>query len=175
MVDSNMFLKNYYFYGRHADMVKELTSIIDESSGAKIFASNIDVLIYASLVGLFYNHKSKPDTTDKNNHTNILAEQFNGKTKEIHLVFKFVTLLGNKDKFDDVTRLNKTFRNPETDDNYRVFEEYMIGGLEEIYDMLMVKSNINYQDYLTSLNKMLNGFNPIETTESIDPSTDNFF
>lgn len=174
MADKNMFLKNYYFYGKHADMVKALTDKVEEESGAKIFSSSVELFIYSAMVGLFYNHRSKPDS-DKNKHTNILAEQFNGKNREIKIVFKFVTLLGNQDKFDEITRLNKTFRNPETDENYKAFEEYVLGGLEEIYDKLMIKSNTNYQDYLTSLNKLLNEFNPIETDDTIGPSTDDFF
>ncbi len=174
MADKNMFLKNYYFYGKHADMVKALTDKVEEESGAKIFSSAVELFIYSAMVGLFYNHRSKPDS-DKNKHTNILAEQFNGKNREIKIVFKFVTLLGNQDKYDEITRLNKTFRNPETDENYKAFEEYVLGGLEEIYDKLMIKSNTNYQDYLTSLNKLLNEFNPIETDDTIGPSTEDFF
>ena len=174
MADKNMFLKNYYFYGKHADMVKSLTDKVEEESGAKIFNSAVELFIYSAMVGLFYNHRSKPDS-DRNRHTNILAEQFNGKNREIQIVFKFVTLLGNQDKYDEITRLNKTFRNPETDDNYKTFEEYVLGGLEEIYDKLMIKSNTNYQDYLTSLNKLLNEFNPTETDDTIGPSTDDFF
>lgn len=174
MADKNMFLKNYYFYGKHADMVKSLTDKVEEESGAKIFNSAVELFIYSAMVGLFYNHRSKPDS-DRNRHTNILAEQFNGKNREIQIVFKFVTLLGNQDKYDEITRLNKTFRNSETDDNYKAFEEYVLGGLEEIYDKLMIKSNTNYQDYLTSLNKLLNEFNPTETDDTIGPSTDDFF
>lgn len=174
MVDKNMLLKNYYFYGKHADMVKALTNKVEEESGAKIFSSNLELFIYSAMVGLFYNHRTKPDS-DKSKQTNILAEQFNGKNREIKIVFKFVTLLGNQDKYDEITRLNKTFRNPETDENYKAFEEYILGGLEEIYDKLMVKSNTYYQDYLTSLNKLLNEFNPIEADDPIGPSTDAFF
>lgn len=77
--------------------------------------------------------------------------------------------------FDLYDYQNKTFRNPETDENYKAFEEYVLGVLEEIYDKLMIKSNTNYQDYLTSLNKLLNEFNPIETDDTIGPSTDDFF
>lgn len=175
MTDKNLFLKNYYFYGKHADMVDKLCSEIDKrDSNAKIFETFIDLFIYASLVGVFYDHRSKP-STDKSNTKNILAEQFNSHSSKLNIAFKFVTLLGNKDKYDEVTRLNKTFRNPETDENYIAFEEYMLGGLEEIYDKLMVETNHNYSDYLTSLNRMLSEFKKTDDSDEIELGTDDFF
>ena len=106
---------------------------------------------------------------------NIMAEQFNSHSHDVRLAFKFVTLLGNKDKYDEKARLNRTFRNPETDDNYKEFEEYMLGGLEDIYNKLMVDSNIRYEDYLTSANQFLNEFKANDTDGEVNPGTDDFF
>ena len=90
-------------------------------------------------------------------------------------MFKFVTLLGNEVKYDEVTRLNKTFRNPETDENYIAFEEYMLGGIEEIYDKLIIDSNKTYQDYLTSISKMLSDFKKVEEIDDVFLNTEDFF
>ena len=57
---------------------------------------------------------------------------------EVQIAFKMVTLLGNANKYDEIERLNRTFRNPETNDNYSQFEEYMLGGLEDIYNKIML-------------------------------------
>ena len=172
--DKNLFLKNYYFYGRHADMVVALTNKIDEESGASVFSSFIELFIISSIVGVMNNHKVKPDS-DKSKNKNLLAEQFNSHYHDLKLAFKFVTLLGNKDKYDEKARLNKTFRNPETDENYKEFEEYMLGGLEDIYNKIMVDTNIRYEDYLTSVNQFLNDFKKQDDGTEVIPSTDNFF
>lgn len=172
--DKNMFLKNYYFYGRHADMVNALVGKIDEDSGASVFNLVIEVFVMSAIVGVMHNHKVKPDS-DKSRDKNIMAEQFNSHSHDVRLAFKFVTLLGNKDKYDEKARLNRTFRNPETDDNYREFEEYMLGGLEDIYNKLMVDSNIRYEDYLTSANQFLNEFKANDTDGEVNPGTDDFF
>lgn len=175
MTDSKMFLKEYAFYGKHCDMVMALSKeTIDSSSGATLFPLTIDLFIMSSIVGVYFNKKSKPDI-DKSRNTKIFAEQFNSHSKEIKLAFKFVTLLGNETKFTPVERLNKTFRNPEVDENYQQFEEYMLGGLEEIYDHIMVKSNVSYQQYLTSVNQFVSNFNMSkenDDTEKTNISTD---
>lgn len=175
MADKNLFLKNYSFYGKHADMVDALTGKIDEASGASIFSTVVELFIMSAVVGVKIGLKSKPDG-DKTKDKKILAEQFNSHSHEIKIAFKFVTLLGNKDKFDEVTRLNKTFRNPEVDENYKEFEEYMLGGLEDIYNHLMVSTNSNYADYLTSVNQYLNNFKSPSVEESDDiPDAEDLF
>ena len=175
MADKNLFLKNYSFYGKHADMVDALTSKIDEASGASIFSTVVELFIMSALVGVKIGSKSKPDG-DKTKDKKILAEQFNSHNHEIKIAFKFVTLLGNKEKFDEITRLNKTFRNPDVDDNYKEFEEYMLGGLEDIYNHLMVASNTNYADYLTSVNQYLDNFKTPSNSDLDDiPDAENLF
>ena len=173
--DKNMFLKNYYFYGKHADMVNALVGSIDEDSGASVFNLVVEVFVMSAIVGVIHNHRSKPDS-DKSREKHIFAEQFNSHSHDIRLAFKFALLLGNKEKYDDKARLNKTFRNPETDENYKEFEEYMLGGLEDIYNKLMVDSNIRYEDYLTSVNQFLDEFksNGDDGGDTI-PSTEDFF
>ena len=173
MTDKNMFSKNYFFYGRHAEMVNSLVNKIDEGSGAKLFNSTIELLIFSAAMGLFCNRRSKADS-DKSVHASVLAEQFDNKSRELQIVFKFVVLLGGRDDNDDVSRLNMAFRNPEADGNYRMFEEYVLGGLEETHERLMVESNRSYQDYLTSLNSMLGSFGCSDADDADDADADDF-
>ena len=99
MADKNLFLKNYSFYGKHADMVDAIIGKIDEDSGTSIFSIVIDLFIMSAIVGVKNNHKSKPDS-DKTRDKKILAEQFNSHSHDVKTAFKFVTLIGNKEKFD---------------------------------------------------------------------------
>ena len=175
MADKDLFLKNYSFYGKHCDMVKKLTQKIDEDSGASVFSTAIELFVVAALVGAKTDHKEKP-SIDKTRETKILAEQFNSHSPEVQIAFKMVTLLGNSNKYDEVERLNKTFRNPETDENYSQFEEYMLGGLEDIYNKIMLDTNKTYSDYLKSVNDFLGQFRPDEKgDDSIVPDSDNLF
>ena len=175
MADKNMFLKTYSFYGKHADMVEELCSVFDEDSGSRVFSTFIDLFVISAFVGVKNNHKSKP-SVDKSKSKSIFAEQFNSHSDEVHLAFKFVTLLGNKEQFDDVTRLNKTFRNPETDENYDQFEQYMLGGLEDIYNQILASKPKTYLDYLQSVNSFLDNFKEtkIEDDSAVPDANDLF-
>ena len=56
-----MFEEQYRFYGKHADMVNELTNVFDESSNAKVFNSNIELLLIAPLVGYVYQRREERD------------------------------------------------------------------------------------------------------------------
>ena len=174
MADKDLFLKNYSFYGKHCDMVNSLTQKIDNASNSAIFNKTIDLFIMSALIGVRNNHKSKP-SIDKTRHTNILAEQFNSHNLEIKMSFKLVTLLGNSLEFNETERLNRTFRNPERDEIYTQYEEYMLGGLEDIYNTFILDSNNRIEDYLGSLNSFLDEFKKIEEDYHDVPDSDNLF
>lgn len=172
MADKNMFLKNYYFYGYQAEKVKKLIDVVDNESNAKIFEYAIDLFIVAAAIGVKNNHKVK-QSNDKTNTFNIFAEQFNNHSHELELVFKFVTLLGNQNIYDEETRLNKAFRNPNTDENFSVFEEYMLGGIDDLYDMFFVDSNKIYRDYSMTMNKFVSDLsNPVQEDDDDIPDDD---
>ena len=175
MADKNLFLKNYYFYGKHAEMADALVATIDDESGSSIFNTVVELFVMAALVGVKNDHKAKPDS-NKSMTKNIMAEQFNSHSDEVQLAFKFVTLLGNKDKYDEVTRLNKTFRNPETDENYQQFEEYMLGGLEDLYNTFILSTHKTYNDYLIAVNQFLGSLKEEDDDDNVDiPDAENLF
>ena len=167
MADKDLFLKNYSFYGKHCDMVKKLTQKIDEDSGASIFNTAIELFVVAALAGVKNDHKEKP-SIDKTRETKILAEQFNSHSPEVQIAFKMVTLLGNSTKY-------RTFRNPKTDENYSQFEEYMLGGLEDIYNKIVLDTNKTYGDYLKSINDFIEQYKAPVKEDELVPDSNNLF
>lgn len=104
-----------------------------------------------------------------------MSNQFFNHIDELKLAFKFVILTSEKDCIDPVIRLNKTFRNPETDENYSLFEKFMLGGINELYENLILDTNVKYEDYLTSVNELLSSMSsPIENEDEINVNTDDF-
>ena len=63
----------FQFKGRHADYVRKLTSEIDTSAKFKIFQYNVDVLIFAPIVGMIYGRKSDVDNDNSINPIKINA------------------------------------------------------------------------------------------------------
>lgn len=174
-IKKSLFLTDYVFRGSHCDKVLALTSKIDADSNSYIFSSSVELFIFASLVGCYFNRRCKPErSTGK--ETKIMVSQFLEHKNDINLAFRFVLLTGGRDKTDVTERLNRTFRNPETEDNYALFEEYMLGGVDEIYEHLILSSNTHYEDYLTSLNKLLDEIRRVEADDgSVKISNEDFF
>ena len=169
-----MFLEDYVFKGDQCDKVIKLTAKIDNESNSVIFSSTIDLFIFSALVGCLQNVRNKP-SKDLSRTTKIFVGQFVSHSNDLKLALKFVLLTCSNDSEDEVTRLNKTFRNPETDENYQLFEEYMLGGLETIYNNIIVDSNNRYIDYLTAINKLMASFKNTPSDDPDDRLGDNLF
>lgn len=54
-----MFDREYYFYGKHADMVRKLTTNWNDKIGASVFERNLDVYEIAPIIGWIYNRKAE--------------------------------------------------------------------------------------------------------------------
>ena len=175
MAKKTMFSEDYLFRGQHQVMVNTLSKVVvDKDSDSKLFSSAVELFIFASLVGALKRRKSEPY---KDNTTfRIMSSQFFNHRNELNLAFKFVIFASEIDNVDPVERLNRAFRNPETDDNYTLFEKYMLGGLEDLYETLIVDSNVNFEDYLTSINVLLDSYKNLdeEIIEDIDTSDFDF-
>lgn len=176
MAKKTMFLEEYIIKGSHSDKANALTEKFDYKSEAKIFSSVVELFCFAALIGCYKDRRVKPEK-DNSRTKKIFADAFRSHIEQLKLAFKFVILASNKVCADSVERLNRTFKNPETDDNYSLFEEYALGGIDELYDTLMVGSNTKYEDYLTALNKMLAGISEKNIDDSYlgDLDAENFF
>lgn len=173
MSNRNMFLEDYVFKGEYVDKVVKLTSKIDDSN-ASIFSSTIELFIFSSLVGSMLGLRNKP-SKDSSHTTKIFASQFSNHAEDLKLAFKFVMLMGTAESLDDVTKLNRTFRHPDKDENYQIFEEYMLGGLTEIYNSIFVDSNNKYEDYLTAVNNLMGKLVDKDNNDDNEISTEDFF
>lgn len=176
MAKKTLFLEEYTIKGSHSDKANALTEKVDSKSGAKIFNSVVELFCFAALIGCYKNRRAKPEK-DSTRTKKIFADAFRSHSEQLKLAFKFVILTSDKLFPDSVERINKTFRNPETDENYTLFEEYALGGIDELYDVLMVDTNTRFEDYLTALNKLISEITSIETDDSLleNPSTEAFF
>lgn len=167
MANKKMFLDDYLFRGPYEEMARALTSVIDPSSGTKIFNSGIELYMTAAVVGAAFDLKAEPATGEKT--FRILANQFTNHGNELSFIFKLVMLNANKTTNENIDRINNAFKyNPDDDEyqtNAKIFEKYMLGGLKELYDSFILSSNKRYEDYLTSLNKFTDKFKKSDVEE----------
>lgn len=179
MATKDMFQKDYTFHGSQARQVKQLLAQVDTQTGASMFSSAIELFICGAVIGCYYDKKYIPDK-DKSDEFKIFSSQFANHMKDLQAVFKTV-ILNDSSEIDDLTKLNRAFRNPETDDNYNLLEQYMLGGISILYDKLCISTNNMYSDYLASISKLISEFKDQTETISEDdvdvsaPSTDDIF
>lgn len=162
----NLFSKDYLLRGIHREYSLALSDyIIDKKSGSKIFDSTIDLIMASVLVGCIQNKRSKPQ---KGESRRIMTEQFQSHYYDLMFIFHTVMLTNNYVENAE-QRINNSFRNKNEKENWELFEEYMLGGLETLYNIFfpendsMAKSN--YDDYFDRLQTMLSDFNENDIKE----------
>lgn len=156
-----MFKKEYSFKGKHADYVDRLTGIIDSESNIKIFNRNIDVYIFAPIVGLVYGKKGNYDNSS-NNTTKIFTETLFNEQDALLYNYRLVMLVDQYDKLSIDERLDRAFRYDNDDEkrkpNDELYEQYVLGGVEILYEKIISDKN-DIDDILINVYNFINEYN----------------
>lgn len=98
-----MFEKNIIFHGKHANYLRQLAP--SRIAGANItqrqtiFASNLDVILAASIVGFVYNRKAVVDRNNDIADNNIFLEQLNTIRDQLELNYRLIMILDDQKTF----------------------------------------------------------------------------
>ena len=156
-----MFDKEYSFRGKHADYVDKLTAILDTNTNIKLFIRNVDVYIFAPIVGLVYGRPSAIDTSS-NNTAKIFLEQLMNETQTLKYNYRLVMLIDQKGKLSIDNRLDRAFRFDNVIEKRKVgdeiFNNYVLGGVEILYEKI-IEGVTQTEDYLINLYKFISEFN----------------
>ena len=155
-----MFKKEYTFSGSHAEKVKTLVSKFSDYSGSTLFQRNVDVLLFAPIVGLLFGNTSSLDKST-NTTTKIFTDQMIREDLGIRFNFQLVSLLDKKSTDNNSERIDLAFRsfgNEDDEEKYSRFNEYILGGIDILYDKL-IEPEKNNQDYIANLYDFLEEIN----------------
>ncbi len=162
-----LFMDDYLFVGSHEEKARKLISEIDNQSGAKIFSSAVELYMTAAVIGCHYGKKSKREKGDKT--LRIMQNQFTNHYSKLIFIYKLVMLTDSNLKLQSIDKINNAFRYKENEDNINTFEEYMLGGVDILYDKIFVSTNSSYDDFLSSINSLVSDFyNTSKNDEDID-------
>lgn len=168
-----MFDKVYIFYGKHADMIKKLTTKLSDDIGRGFFFTNYEVYQVAPLVGFIYKRTSLAERSD--NITKIFPETMIGKQQELIFNYRNLMALIYKDKPRE-EMMEIAFHLDHDDEKRKQYDElydsYVLGGLEEIYERIFEKNDadtieeylMNLHEFLQDLNARLYGVMEVEVT-----------
>ena len=158
-----MFENDYVFKGKHANMVTRLTSEIDSKTKFKLFDRNVDVLIIAPIVGFLYGRTARRDeSVQTDNVKKINYQQMSNESDNLKFNYQLIMLLHDKDKIAIEQRLNRAFRytkdSPEIEECYKIYEQYILGGIEVLDEKLLVDAT-NVDDYINNIYNFINDYN----------------
>lgn len=154
-----MFKKEYTFYGTHAEMVQELTAKWTDSA-AKIFQRNVDVLLFAPIVGFLFGRVASVDEA-KNKTTKIFTDQMIREDRGLRLNYQLITLLDKKSNASKDSRIDSAFRKmgkEEASTELLRFNEYVLGGVEVLHEKIISTSS-RESEYLSNLYDFLEDIN----------------
>lgn len=143
-----MFEKQYRFFGTHAERVAQLTAIIDEDSRSKLFDRNLDVYINAPIIGFLYNRKASRNNDVDVSPQNIFPEQMINASDTLKYILQQILLLDAENEPDEEKRLDLAFRTIGTEEDLKLFDQYVLGGVDVLYEKLL--------DGATDSNEVLN-------------------
>ena len=153
-----MFDNEYQFTGRHARIVKELTSVFGYDN-VKIFERNVDVLIMAPIVGFIYGCKGIQESSKSDeNVVKINYQQLQSNLEDLRFNYQLIMLLDKKNEPSYEERINKAFRylgDKLSKEDWNLFNEYILGGIEKLQEKLLEES-VNPEDYVLNLYELVN-------------------
>ena len=156
-----MFDKEYSFKGKHSEMVIKLTGEFstsnEEGNSLKkhsLFQRNFDVYLLAPIVGFLYNRTSEVDITPQGGATKIFPDILMKNSDDLNFNYRLIMLLDKENEPDSEKRIEKAFRGSKNDDDELLYDRYVLGGVEVLYENLIEKSN----DYITNLYEFLEDF-----------------
>lgn len=156
-----MFDKEYVFYGKHAKMIDRLKANLSDEIGRGFFNTTYDINQVAPLVGWLYNRRADVDKTGET--TKIFPDKMLKEKR--NLIFNYRNLMmlhfGNRSTEE---RMNIAFKLDYNDEERKVYDEiynsYVLGGLEEIYEQIFLKDDATtIDDYLQNMYEFLEELN----------------
>lgn len=158
---TTIFEKQYRFYGKHAQFVTDLISLLDKENKASIFKFNIDVLLVAPLVGFLYGRTAERSNDKEETGKIIDTSVFGDKVIESQQDFRFnywlITLLDKEYEPDANKRISKAFReDPSVEDEER-FNSFIRGGVEVLHEKI-IGDDTSMEDIINNLSVFVQDF-----------------
>lgn len=163
------FRRLYEFCGIQGEYMRALISQSDDK-GPALFASGIELFMCAAVVGVLFDKKEKPCSKNNGKTFTIMADQFTTRWDTLHFLLQLVILNADSEIPNDVDRVNRSFRNVETDENYALFEEYMLGGLTYLYNYFYSgrATTTSVEERLDIIKRLMDSAKPVKEEDEED-------
>jgi len=134
-----LFSNQIEFVGKYAKYVVYLK---DETN---FFPTYVEIYVISAILGFLVGKKGTYEGKASDDTKSVFVEQIVRHRADLKFIYRIIMLLDDADKLSLEDRKNRAFRDdPETNGdiikaNMKLFNEYVCGGLEYLYNELQVK------------------------------------
>lgn len=140
-MEYELFKKEFEFTGKHARMVSELW--VRDDPEHSFFTRLIDLYVAAAVVGFRAGHSVGAEYSNVEPKS-IFPEQMIKAKEDLEFILQMMLLLENEDKGREDENIKRAFKGIDTkeelDSVQKYFNDYVRGGVERLYDMLVVRN-----------------------------------
>jgi len=136
------FKREFQFTGKHAQMAGELWKQNDVKNS--YFRRLIDLYLLAPIIGFRLNRKAEADFSEADTKS-VFPEQILRERDKLEFIMQMILMLEYEDTKDRKSCINLAFREPDTKEEFdrcnKLFHDYVRGGVEEIYERLVIRKS----------------------------------
>lgn len=148
MASYEFFKSDYKFYGKHARMVSELCYLNDYQH--TYFKRLVDIIPMAAVIGFRLDRKAEADYAPVETKTVFLQQMLNIK-ENLDFILQMMIMLENAQQIPQEEAVKKAFRGAQTKEEFEqyqdMFDSYVRGGIEELYERLVVRKADSDDDF----------------------------
>ncbi len=155
-----MFTGDIYVRGKYATYLKYLSQKTEKNDRkekvAGVFERMIDVYMTAAIVGVNYGLKCE-DVNSNSDTVKIFADVVNREQNNLVSIFRIVMLVDNTTGLSIDEKIDRAFRNPDTPDNMKLFNAYVKGGIEWLYEKF-TEGAATRDEYIAKIYEIVENF-----------------
>ncbi len=127
------------FWGKHKEYIDALWT--QNNIHESFFRRLLDLYATATVIGLRINRRASLDSSgDKRT---IQVQQLLGFLEPLNTIMQLVLLLDESDGLSEQEKIDRAFRGPQTEEefnhNVELFNSYARGGIEYLYEALVLR------------------------------------
>ena len=132
-----MFTGDILIKGKYATYLRYLSQKTEKNDHkekvAGVFERHIDVYMTAAIIGLTLGLRNEEDSSSGET-AKLFADVVNREQDNLTTIFRMAMLVDNSKNLTPDEKIHRAFKDPDTPENMKLFNSYVRGGLELLYD-----------------------------------------
>ena len=155
-----MFTGDILIKGKYATYLRYLSQKTEKNDHkekvAGVFDRHIDVYMTAAIIGLTYGLRNDEDTNSSET-AKLFADVVNREQDNLTTIFRIAMLVDNSGNLTADEKINRAFKEPDTPENMKLFNSYVRGGLEWLYEQFTSGATTR-DEYLAKIYEIVDNF-----------------